>query len=82
MPPKKPQVNKKDPRMAVRGQVVWSKQAGVDEVVRGVSVVLHLANGTDEVYKVGEEEIEVLAEQPQPLTLTDIPEEEPEDVTT
>lgn len=62
----KPAVRKVDPRTVARGMVVWSKDSKRDEVVRDVSVVLHLANGWDEVYK-SNDEIEVLSEQPSPV---------------
>lgn len=76
----KPAVHKVDPRTVARGMVVWSKDSKRDEVVRDVSVVLHLANGWDEVYSVGEE-LEVLSEQPVavvPEKHRDVPELEDE----
>lgn len=61
--PKKPPVDEVDPREVARGMVVWSKAAKRDEVVRDISIVLHLANGYDEVYT-SNEAVEVLAKQP------------------
>lgn len=61
---KKPAVNNKDPRLVSRGSVIWHKGLQRDEVVRDVSVVLHMANGEDLVYHVGLDEVELLAEQP------------------
>lgn len=42
------------PQTVLKGQTIRSKDTGKDEVVRSVSVVLHLANGYDEAYDDGE----------------------------
>lgn len=62
MPPKKPETANVDPREVQRGAAVWTKE-GYEEIVRSVSIVLHLANGADVVYSENDE-VEVLAEQP------------------
>jgi hypothetical protein len=42
---------KKSPaRLIERGATIVSRRSGLEEVVRSVTVVLHLANGEDEVY--------------------------------
>lgn len=46
---------KKNPRLLRRGDVVKLKGTDQVEVVRNVSVVLHMANGQDVVYDVLEE---------------------------
>ncbi len=52
MPKKTPET--RSPRLIRRGDVVQQKGVERSEVVRDVSVVLHLANGQDEVYHVSE----------------------------
>lgn len=64
--PKKPPVDKKDPRLAARGQEVWLPDLQRTEVVRDVVVVLNLANGESRPYIVGEDEIEVVPPLPPP----------------
>ena len=62
----RPSTVKHSPRRISRGLVVRLPGNGPDEVVRGVSIVLHMANGQDVVY--GEEdEVLVLADQPKLL---------------
>lgn len=51
--PKSPET--RNPRLLRRGDVVQLKGQEVSEVVRDVSIVLHLANGQDEVYHTTEE---------------------------
>lgn len=71
--PKKPEIESRDPRLIAKGTVIWHKGLGREEVVRDVSVVLHMANGEDLVYRVGSDEIEVIAEQPSAPKARDLP---------
>lgn len=43
-----------DPRNVLPGHFIRSRQSGQDEAVRSVSVIVHLANGFDEVYELDE----------------------------
>lgn len=65
--PKKPETEKVDPRVVTRGIVVWSRDGKSEQVIRNVAVVVQFANGYDETYVVGQDEIEILAEQPKQL---------------
>ena len=65
--PKKPEVEAVDPRVVAKGVVAWSRDAKSEQVIRDVSVVVHYANGYDETYRVGRDEIEILSEQPKQL---------------
>ncbi len=47
--------SKREARWITRGSIVKPKNAEGSEVVRGVSVVLHLSNGQDEVYPANEQ---------------------------
>lgn len=47
----KPKSEKRNPRLVKRGDVILT-DLGVDEVVRNVSVIFHLANGSDMVVPV------------------------------
>lgn len=61
-----------DPRMIIPGTTVQRKDGSGPEVVRAVTVVLHLADGTDETYRVGTEEVDVV---PEPVEVpADLPE--------
>lgn len=42
------------PQTLLKGQVIRSTISKTDEVIRSVSVVVHLANGMDEVYNDGD----------------------------
>lgn len=68
----KPATKIKDPRLISQGTVIWHPQLQRGEVVRSVSVVLHLANGESRSYAVGEDQVEIFATQPQPVAETDI----------
>lgn len=48
------QPEERSPRLVRAGDRVQMKGSQATEVVRDVSLVLHLANGVDEVYKVDE----------------------------
>jgi hypothetical protein len=65
--PKKPEVVRKDPRLLNKGAVIWHSGNQREEVVRAVSVVLHLANGESQTYSVGTDEVELLKVQPDPV---------------
>lgn len=56
----KPKTEKRNPRLIRRGEVVIS-DTGHDEVVRNVSVILHLANGADMVRPVTDD-VEVVTD--------------------
>lgn len=64
---RKPAVDKMSPRRVGTGAAIWSRDFKTTEVVRGVSVVIHLANGHDEVYQ-DSDAVEVLRTQPEPVT--------------
>ena len=70
--PKKPEVVRKDPRLLAKGAVVWHSGNQREEVVRAVSVVLHLANGESQSFTVGEDEVEVLKTQPDPVKAAEL----------
>lgn len=60
---RKPQVSKVPPRSLKLGQQVWSKDFKRVEEVKNISVVVHLDNGHDEVYREGES-VELVREKP------------------
>lgn len=64
----KPKPTQIDPRQVLPGHIIRSKTSDSDEVVRGVSVIVHLANGFDEVYEI-DETVGIVppAESPKPL---------------
>lgn len=51
---------------------IWHSQLQRGEVVRFVSVVLHLANGESRAYEVGKDEMEVFSEQPRAISESDL----------
>lgn len=53
--PKTRPTQPKSVRLARRGDLVRSKESKTEEVVRSVSVVLHLSNGSSETYDAGED---------------------------
>lgn len=60
----RPAITEIHPQTVLQGQTIRSKETKTDEVVRSVSVVVHLANGTDEVYN--DDETVKLVAQPTP----------------
>ncbi len=46
----RPTTTKIHPQTVLPGNTIRSKNSKTDEVVRSVSVIVHLANGMDEVY--------------------------------
>lgn len=50
------------PRQILPGHIIHTKETKTDEVVRSVSVVVHLANGYDEMYE--EDEMVSVLETP------------------
>jgi hypothetical protein len=65
VPRKKPVTYTTPARSIGRTAAIWHQ--GGEEVVRDVSVVLHLANGMDLVVK-ADDDVEVLRVQPEPIT--------------
>lgn len=59
-----------NPRLVLPGHLVQPKSSEAPELVRSVSVVLHLANGFDEVYET-DETVKVLPPEELPETLPD-----------
>lgn len=49
-----------DPRLVGVGDKINGNDGVTTDIVRGMSVVLHLANGTDQVYRVGSDQVDVL----------------------
>ena len=61
----KPKTVERPAQHAYKGLVIRSRDFKQEEVVRSVSIVLHLANGSDEVYE-QDEMMQVLDPQPGP----------------
>lgn len=64
------ETEQRNPRLVKRGEVVRPKDQDFDEVVRSVSVVLHLANGMDVVYRT-DEKVDVVLDPDPGLTELD-----------
>lgn len=60
----RPAVKDVKPRHVAVGTKIRTRGNGADEVVRGVLVVLQMANGTDQVYNADEDMVQVLEVQP------------------
>lgn len=67
----KPAVVKVHPQTILRGNTVRSRESKTDEIVRSVSIVVHLANGMDEVYD-DTDEVQLV---PNPTPAPDFPKE-------
>lgn len=65
----KPTARSINPRLIKRGDLIKT-ETGLVEVVRNVSIILHLANGADFVYR-DENPVEVL-DNPAPVTETEL----------
>jgi hypothetical protein len=70
--PKKPPVVQKDPRTLSAGITIWHPDLQRTEVVRDVVVVLQLANGESRSYKVGQDQVDILKDQPDLLKEAEI----------